>query len=61
MVPGGWEGPQYGKTPFSHVYIFKKNPQSQQANFNQTWCKSFLGKDNHNMQKLDEVIEKFSP
>jgi hypothetical protein len=47
MVPGGREGPQYGK-PYFSVFILKKNPllQNQQANINQTWYKSSLGKGN---------------
>jgi hypothetical protein len=43
--PRGSGGATIGKTIFSYVYIEKNLPlQNQQANFNQSWYKSFLGK-----------------
>ena len=51
MVPGGREGPQEGKL-YIHVYIEKNLLlQNQQANFNQTWHKSFLGKGDSKLSK----------
>jgi hypothetical protein len=45
--PRGSGGATIGKTAFTCVYIEKKNLlQNQQANFNQTWYKSSLGKGN---------------
>ena len=45
MVPGGSGGATIGKTIFTYVYIEKNLLlQNQQANFNQTWHRSSLGK-----------------
>jgi hypothetical protein len=66
-------GATIGKTVFKYVYIEKNLLlQNQKANFNQTWCKSSLGKGNKvqvlfkgeiitKMQKFGEVIENVFP
>jgi hypothetical protein len=64
MVPRDREGPQLEKTIFTCAYIEKDLLQNQQANFNQTWYKSSLGKgpgplqrgDNHENAKWGGVI-----
>jgi hypothetical protein len=58
--PRGSGGATIGK-PYLHVLILeKKNLQNQQANFNQTWHKSSLGKGNSKGQVIfkGEIITK---
>jgi hypothetical protein len=50
MVPGGWVGPQWGKTPFMCVYITKyllKSPSLELAGQFQ----SILHKENSSLYK----------
>jgi hypothetical protein len=49
--PQGSGGTTIGKTIFTRVYTEKKNLQNQQANFNQTWYKSSLGKEDSELFK----------
>jgi hypothetical protein len=49
--PRGSVGATMGKTFFTSVYTGKYLLQNQQANFNQTWYKSPLGKQNLGLYK----------
>ena len=60
MVPGGLEGATIKKTIFTCTHIEKNLLQNQQANFNQTWHKSSLGKGKLKFFKLRATVFFFS-